>query len=128
MAYHVLGLFHRAVDWAMFEQLHHVDFIDHSPAGRGHDRAAFGVGLRTFVTAFPDLHTSVEDVVTDDERDRVAVRWRAIGTNRGLFLGRAPTGLRTAITGIEIIRVECDQVIERWGEWDITAQEIDTPA
>jgi predicted ester cyclase len=33
-------------------------------------------------------------------------------------MGAAPTGRRITFAGIEIIRVENERIVERWGEWD----------
>jgi steroid delta-isomerase-like uncharacterized protein len=114
-----ISLWCAPVDWARFDRLHAATFADHSPAGRPADKAGFAAGLREFVAAFPDLHTTVEDTIVEAARRRVVVRWRAEGTNRGRFLGVGPTGRRTVITGIEILEVAEGRVVGRWGEWDI---------
>jgi steroid delta-isomerase-like uncharacterized protein len=107
------------VDWGLYYRLHAENFEDCSPAGRPNDKAGFAGGLAAFVAAFPDLQTSVEDLVVDETRSMVTVRWSAAGTNRVEFLGIGPTGRLTTITGIEIIEIHDGQIIRRWGEWDI---------
>ena len=76
--------------------------------------------MAEFITAFPDLQTRVEDLVVDEVRSTVAVRWSAQGTNRAAYLGIGPTGRLTTITGIEIIEIQDGQITRRWGEWDIS--------
>ncbi|TFG86420.1 MAG: hypothetical protein E4H17_04170 [Gemmatimonadales bacterium] len=73
-----------------------------------------------FSEAFPDLRTTVEDLVVETETGKIAVRWSAMGTNRSRYLGIGPTHQPTRITGIEIIEVRGGQIVRRWGEWDIT--------
>ncbi len=108
-------------DWKLFDQLHSDDFEDMSPAGRESSKDAFASGLRRLVEAFPNLITKVEDIVVDESRRMVAVRWSAEGTNKAAFLGVGPTNKSTPITGIEIIEVSDGRIVRRWGEWDISA-------
>ena len=46
------------------------------------------------------------------------MRWAAVGTHRGAYLGAEPTGRRVTFKGIEVIRVRDGRIAERWGEWD----------
>lgn len=105
-------------DLSAFDELHADNFIDHSPAGRGTDRAAFRQGIVELRRVFPDLRTTVEDVIVDAERGRLAVRWSALGTHVARFLDRGPTGRRIRFQGIEILSVVGGRIAERWGEWD----------
>ncbi len=116
-----VSLWHAPVDWQLFDQLHAEQFVDCSAAGRGSTKQAFGSGIDALLRAFPDLQTTADDVIVDTSTQRVAVRWTAVGTNRGAYLGVGPTGCSTTITGIEIIEIANSQVVRRWGEWDITA-------
>jgi predicted ester cyclase len=111
------------VDWMLFDRLHSPEFEDLSSAGRPPTKAGFAAGLAEFVGAFPDLHTTAQQLVVDVKRSQVAIRWSATGTNRHGFLGIGPTLRVTPITGIEIIEVRSGQVVRRWGEWDISAHD-----
>jgi predicted ester cyclase len=68
----------------------------------------------------------VEGLVIDETKSKVAVMWSSRGTNKTKFLGVGPTDQLTVITGIEIIEVQDDRIVRRWGEWDITAHADDT--
>ena len=69
-----------------------------------------------FLTAFPDIHFTIEDQVV--QGDLVAFRWRATGTHTGP-LGPAPaTGKRIEIDGLIIDRVLGGKVYERWEQFD----------
>jgi steroid delta-isomerase-like uncharacterized protein len=100
------------------DQLHAPDFVDRSSAGRPPDNDGFREGLRAFFQAFPDFHAVTEDLVVEARTGKVAVRWSAVATHRGLYLGAAPTGRRITFRGIEILRFRRDRLVERWGEWD----------
>lgn len=116
------------VDWQAFDRLHADDFEDGSAAGRPPTKHGFADGLRTFAAAFPDLRTEVDDLVIDEPAARVAVRWRAEGTNRLSYLGIGPTHRRTVLRGIEILEIRSRRVVRRWGEWDITAHREGPPS
>ena len=64
------------------------------------------------------FEAAIEDLVVDDATMKVAVRWVANGTHQGTFMGIPPTGKRIAFQGIEIIRIEGERIVERWGEWN----------
>ena len=100
------------------DELHAADFVDHAAAGRAPDRAGFKGGILELYAAFPDFNAVVEDLVIDAAAGKVVVRWSASGTHRGAFMGVPPTGRRISFRGIEIIRVEDEHIVERWGEWD----------
>ena len=66
--------------------------------------------------AFPDLHFTIEEQLTDGPR--VVTRWRATGTHRGP-LGPVPaTGRPITVDGIIIDHLERGMVTERWEQWD----------
>ena len=109
------------VDWELFDRLHTEKFEDCSSAGRPSTKQGFADGLAELVRAFPDLQTIVTGLVIDESTSQVAVRWAAKGTNKSRFLSSGPTNRVTSITGIELIEVQGDQIVRRWGEWDISA-------
>jgi steroid delta-isomerase-like uncharacterized protein len=104
--------------FATFEELHAPDFRDRSAAGRGETRDDYRRMLSEFFAAFPDFHTDIEDLVVDETRGTVAIRWSARATQRGPYLGVPPTGQSVEFAGIEILRVADERIVERWGEWD----------
>lgn len=108
------------VDWELFDGLHVEHFEDLSAAGRPPTKEGFAQGLADFVQAFPDLQTKVEGLVIDESQSQVAVRWSAQGTNQKIYLDTGPTHRLTTITGIEIIEIQDDHIVRRWGEWDIS--------
>jgi steroid delta-isomerase-like uncharacterized protein len=72
--------------------------------------------VRLYRRAFPDLHTTIEDIVT--EGDRVAYRWTAVGTHQGELMGVPPSSNRVELTGITIERIANDKIAENWNNFD----------
>jgi steroid delta-isomerase-like uncharacterized protein len=68
-------------------------------------------------TAFPDLVTSIDDLIA--EGDRVVVRGHDTGTHQGLFMGIPPSGNRFTITWIDIFRIEDGKLAEAWLETNV---------
>jgi predicted ester cyclase len=62
--------------------------------------------------AFPDLQFTTEDLVV--EGDRIAQRWSWTGTQEGEFMGAPPTGKKTTVSGISIVRIANGKVAEIW--------------
>ena len=69
-----------------------------------------------FVTAFPDISFTIEDMVA--EGDRVAVRVTSKGTHKGEFMGIAPTGNKIEMTNTSIYGIADGKLAEYWGTVD----------
>ena len=108
----------RPGDFATFDELHAPNFRDRSSAGRGDTREDYRAMLAEFYKAFPDFHTEIEDLVVDEPRSMVTIRWTARGTHKGRYLSVEPSGRNVEFAGIEIIRIAGGLIVERWGEWD----------
>ena len=68
-------------------------------------------------SAFPDLVTTVDDLIAED--DKVVVRGHDQGTHMGEFMGLAPTGKRFTITWIDIFRIQDGRLVEAWLETNV---------
>ena len=87
------------------------DFVGHG--GRRTFSHADGMAeARGWREAFPDLHITVDKQVA--ERDLVAVRWTARGTNTGAGNGIPATGRAVQITGTTLFRVADGRIAEEW--------------
>ena len=91
--------------------------IDHGlppgfPAGMEGSKQFIGM----YLTAFPDLHVTVEDMIS--EGDKITSRCTYRGTHRGELMGIPPTGKQVTVTGIEINRFEDGKSVEHWLEYD----------
>ena len=78
---------------------------------------AFKQFISAFFTAFPDLHTTIEDLIA--EGDNVAVRQTRRGTHTGNFQGILPTGKQVTFTSLEVYHVTGDKLAEEWVELDM---------
>jgi steroid delta-isomerase-like uncharacterized protein len=72
--------------------------------------------FRSVRNAFPDIQFTIEQTVA--EADMVVVRWRAVGTHQGDFLGAAPTGRRVEFTGMSMTKMGDGKIIRGWDNWD----------
>ena len=73
--------------------------------------------LNTYLSAFPDMHVSVEEVIAEGEK--VVTRWTIRGTHQGeLEEFGPPTGRQIEIKGITIHRIEDGKIAEEWERYD----------
>ncbi|GAA1159521.1 ester cyclase [Kribbella jejuensis] len=87
-------------------------YVEHDPLpGQGEGLAGLADRFRMLTSAFAPRF-EIEDMVA--EGDRVVVRWTNTGTHVGDFAGIPPTGRSFQIAGIDIYRVEANQVAEHW--------------
>lgn len=70
----------------------------------------------SFIAAFPDLHVEVEDVIVDG--DKLAARCRVTGTHDGDGLQIPATGKPVNFTGMTIVHVVDDKIVDAWNEFD----------
>jgi predicted ester cyclase len=69
-----------------------------------------------FLTAFPDLHFKVEDMIA--EGNKVVTRITISATHQGPFMGILPTGKHMTITSIDIKRIAGGKFVEHWVNYD----------
>ena len=89
----------------------HVDhtlppFLPTTPEGT---KKAIGM----FLTAFPDVQLTVEDMIADG--DTVVTRYTSRGTQQGVFMGIPPTGRHVEVSSIIIARIADGKIVEEWG-------------
>jgi predicted ester cyclase len=103
-------------DWNM-------DLVDEfvAPPFRSHDMPANSpTGPKAFrdfysdtiLSVLPDARYEMDDLVA--EGDKVVVRWRLLGTHKGVYLDIEPTGKLITLRGIAIYRLENSMILERW--------------
>jgi steroid delta-isomerase-like uncharacterized protein len=87
--------------------------IDHSlPPGAPGGIESVKQAITMLLTAFPDLHLTLEDLIA--EGDRIAVHWTMSGTHLGASLGMPPTGKQFTIPGVSLLRLESGKAVEAW--------------
>jgi steroid delta-isomerase-like uncharacterized protein len=91
--------------------------IDHSlPPGAPGEIEGVRQTITMFLTAFPDLHLTLEDIIA--EGDKVVVRWTMRGTHQGASLGMPPTGKQFTLPGISLVRLDGGMAAETWVCYD----------
>jgi steroid delta-isomerase-like uncharacterized protein len=90
-----------------------VDYINHNAFvenGREANRAFWA----SFFTAFPDIETTMDDLVVAG--NRVVGRFTYRGTHAGPFYGLPPTGNAIEMRSIDIWRTHNGEFVEHWDE------------
>jgi steroid delta-isomerase-like uncharacterized protein len=98
------------------DELYAADFVWHEPDQDIRGSEAARQFLSMYLSAFPDIHVTVEDEVA--EGDKVVTRWTIRGTHRGELMGVAPTGSQIELKGITIHRIEGGKIVEEWEMYD----------
>jgi steroid delta-isomerase-like uncharacterized protein len=84
--------------------------------GHGQDLTEFKASIVTTRSAFPDLLTTVDEIVV--EGDRAAVRWHSTGTHQNPFLGVPATQRQVEVSGATFARFDDDRIVEEHVSWD----------
>jgi steroid delta-isomerase-like uncharacterized protein len=92
------------------------------------DMTAFKEFHRNLRSAFPDIKITVEDTVT--EGDKQVARCLVTGTHTGEGLGRPATGKKVKFHGMSMIRMKDGKTVESWNNFDfLTMQrQLDAPS
>jgi steroid delta-isomerase-like uncharacterized protein len=99
---------------ALFTQ----DFVDHSDEPPTRGQAAMRQHLGAFLAAFPDLHTSLDQVIVGADGETVGSRTTTTGTHRGELMGIPATGREIRVPGVDLGIVSNGLIAERWGGLD----------
>ena len=85
--------------------------------GRGQvSKESFKAFATTLRAAFPDWHSTMEELIAED--DRVGEQWTGRGTHQGEFQGIMPTGRKVAVPGFVFYRVASGKIAEFRGLFD----------
>lgn len=104
-------------DYAVFDELNDPDFVNlSSPPGIPADREGGKTYLRGFLSAFPDSHFTIDEMIA--EGDRVATKKTFTGTHTADFGDIPATGRRVTLQYIDIMRVRDGRIVEHWMSMD----------
>ncbi len=93
------------------------NFVDHNPPpGLSGDREGQKQAITMWRAAFPDLKSTIEDLIV--EGDKVAGRVTVRATHKGEFMGIPPTGKQVMIEGMFIGRATGGKIAETWEQFD----------
>lgn len=73
-------------------------------------REAFAQMVKGLRTTFPDLHFTIEEVVS--EPDAAMVSWTMRGTHSDVWLGVPATGRQITLTGVDVFRISEGRIRE----------------
>ena len=94
-------------------ELHATDYVFHdstSPEMRGTE--AYNQFAITYLTAFPDLHFTIEDLIAAG--DQVVQRWSCVGTHQGELMGIPASGKPVSVANNAFGRIEGGKIAEWW--------------
>lgn len=80
------------------------------------DHATLKGFARTLRSAFPNWHSSLEEMVGEGET--IAERWTGTGTHQSEFQGIAPTGAHVQVPGAVFYRIVSGKIVEFHGLFD----------
>jgi steroid delta-isomerase-like uncharacterized protein len=100
-------------DPSMIDRILSPDWVDNPPAPQQPaGPAGAKVILAELTTAFPDCTVEILDTLRDG--DKVVVRSRITGTQKGTFMGSPPKGRVLDIQAIDIHQFENGKIIRTW--------------
>lgn len=76
------------------------------------DRDEYRAFLEMYLEAFPDLSFEIEETISDDQGDRVSVRWTSHGTHEGDLMDIPATGRPVTVGGISVMHIEDGKITE----------------
>src|SRR5712692_7611603 len=104
-------------DFAVLNELNDPDLIEHSPSMTTQGLEAFKQGLSKGLTAFPDLHYTIEDQIA--EGDTSVTRITMTGTHQADFMGIKASGKPIHVTGMFLMRHDANgKALELWINFD----------
>ena len=74
-------------------------------------------GLSAYLTAFPDLHAGIEELIA--EGDKVFCRSVMTGMQDGEIKGIAPTGRQVSFDSAEVYRIKDGEFVSYWCQLDV---------
>ena len=98
------------------DELLSADYRRIGSAGAGQDRTEFKASIIATRSAFPDLVTTIDEIVV--EGDRAAVRWHSTGGHEHSFLGVPATKRQVTVSGATFAHFDGDRIAEEFVTWD----------
>ena len=93
------------------------NIIVHSGTGTDiHGLENFKKTSSMIVTAFPDYHFALEDVIV--EGNKAVIRYKTTGTHKNEFMGFPPTNKKIEFWAIEIDQFADGKIVEIWSRFD----------
>jgi steroid delta-isomerase-like uncharacterized protein len=99
------------------DEIYPANIVWHVPEGDIQGSEEVKQFVAVYLSAFPDLNVTVEDVIA--EGDKAVTRWTMRGTHQGETeeLG-PPTERQIEVEGITVHRIEGGKIVEEWERYD----------
>ncbi len=69
-----------------------------------------------FISGFPDLHWTIEDIIV--EKDKVVACWTLSGTHKGEYMGIPATNKKVSVDGMTIHHLSNGKIMDSYSIWD----------
>jgi predicted ester cyclase len=102
---------------AVADEILSPDLKEHQEGVRPPNAEGVKVMIGALHTTFPDFTCTIEDMVA--EGDKVWLRLKGTGTQRGFFMGRPPTGKSFTETTFDECILKDGKIVEHWGVPDM---------
>ena len=104
-------------NWSVYYEMMAPDVVYHNASMTIQGLEAYQQFLSLYLTAFPDMRLTIEDLIA--EGDRVVVRQTFRGTHQGDLMGIPPAGKQVTTTGVDLFRLADGKSVEELVEWDV---------
>lgn len=102
-------------DLAVIDEIVDENLLSHNPhPGTANNREGLKMQIRFLRGTFPDARFVEDDIVVDG--DKAFLRWSMTATDRGGYMGHAPTGREITHHGQEFLRLRDGVIVEHHGE------------
>ena len=104
-------------DLSVYDELLHKDFVNYTFQGFPAGPEGFKGALNMFLTGFPDLKITLEEVLAEDAT--CTTRSHFTGTHKGEFMGIPATGKPVSVKFIDMWKIKDGRLHESWVVMDI---------
>jgi predicted ester cyclase len=101
----------------VFDELLAPNYVNYNMLAPAPGPAGFKQVMQMFLTAFPDMHITIEDEF--GEGDKVGTRGYFTGTHQGEFMGIPATNKPVKVAYIDLWRMENGLCVENWVQMDM---------
>jgi steroid delta-isomerase-like uncharacterized protein len=91
--------------------------VDVAQASPQHGVQGIRQTVSYYLTAFPDLHFTGEDII--HQADRIALLWTARGTHQGPFMKIPPSQCSITVRGVSMLTLKDNKILRSNYIWDV---------
>ncbi len=103
----------------LLPEIYAADAAYHGPDGDLNGVEELRAMITGYLTAFPDVQATIDDLVTSG--DQVVVRATVRGTNTGPLGDIPPSGESIEMTIMQFLRIEDGRIVEEWEQFNLLA-------